>query len=66
MKTPWQVTKEHKRDYLTPEDVTESQKSGCDKITIWREVLQAVERRSIEDACMTAFVALDLEPRAIR
>lgn len=52
---------EHGHNYLTPEIVATSAKSGCDLLTIWRQVLQAVETKRVEDAAATAFVALTLE-----
>jgi len=62
-RTPWQVAKTNGREYLTPEDVKASHESRCDKNVIWRCVLQAVERKLVEDASLTAFVALELDSR---
>jgi hypothetical protein len=55
---PWYWATEAKRTYLTPEDVTKAKKNGASRFKVYAAVLQAVERRSAEDASCCAFVAL--------
>lgn len=55
---PWYWATKAKRTYLTPEDVTGAKKHGASRLKVYTAVLQAVERRSAEDASCCAFVAL--------
>jgi len=55
---PWYWAAEAKRQYLTPEDVTEAKKHGASRLKAYTAVLQAVERKAAEDASCCAFVAL--------
>lgn len=54
----WLLATAAGRLYITPEDVNEARESGADRISIWTDVLQAVESGRVEDASCTASCAL--------
>lgn len=57
-KSPWKFATKDGRDYLTPEDITASIKSGYDKLTLYEEVLLAIGRKECEDPSLCAHVTV--------
>lgn len=57
-KGPWDLATEAKRTYITPEDITDAMRSGCDEVHMIRSVLGAISSRRAEDPTLCAFVAL--------
>ena len=60
--TPTQVMESDNRTYLTPEDVTDSLKSGCPREEVWKHVLQHLSQKNCEDWSLCAFNAIDESP----
>jgi hypothetical protein len=49
------------RTYITPEDVQDAIDAGADRLALYTELLQWIERRGAEDASLCAFVALQFQ-----
>lgn len=49
------------RDYVTPEDVQAAIDAGMDKLALYTELLRFIEKKSVEDTTLAAFVALQFE-----
>ena len=66
---PWDRAKVAGRMYVTPEDVEAAFLDGESYVSIWQDLLQAVEANAAEDASACAHVALngrDCKVRRVR
>jgi len=64
MKTIFDIAKAEGRDYVTPEDISDSIKSGCPKETLQSDVLKLLGRQAgfgAEDSSLCAFIAWRFE-----
>lgn len=64
MKNIFDIAKEHGRDYITPEDITESIKSEYPHFSLMKDVLATIGKQNefgCEDTSLCAFVALKYE-----
>jgi hypothetical protein len=49
---------DHKRDYITPEDVQEAINEGADKLALYTELLDWIASKAVEDGPLCAFIAV--------
>lgn len=59
-----ELAAEHKRDYITPEDVQEAINAGAERLFLWEELLAILgKQRSLgaEDAGLCCFIAWRFE-----
>lgn len=54
---PSEIAKKNDCNYVTPEDVVDAFTTGAEIMDVWRDVLLAISRKSVEDVSLVAFVA---------